>query len=177
LADDGLVPTLACRCGYVHNLSPIPDDGFQVLPDWATDKLLYTRETKPEDWEIPELRRSALRRLYSCPNCEAVMWDRAGDGRFTTYLPDQRLIRIYADLTDRDALGGIRLGHPRTLADIQRQRLLLRPGVYVVAHDGVDDVYAHLELAVDETGDLIADVWVARPLAQDEVTQLREQGA
>jgi hypothetical protein len=37
---------------YVHKLSPIPDGGYQVLPDWATDKLLYTHETKPEDWEI-----------------------------------------------------------------------------------------------------------------------------
>jgi len=52
----------------VHNLSPIPDDGFQVLPDWASDKLLHTMETKPADWEIRELRRMALSRLYLCPD-------------------------------------------------------------------------------------------------------------
>lgn len=27
------MPKLPCRCGYVHNLSPIPDDGFQVFPE------------------------------------------------------------------------------------------------------------------------------------------------
>ena len=69
----GACQKLACRCGYIHNLSPIPDDGFQVLPDWATDRLLYTMETKPEDWEISDLRRTALSRLYLCPNCEAVI--------------------------------------------------------------------------------------------------------
>jgi len=59
------MPKFPCRCGYVHDLSPIPDDGFQVLPDWAdwaAGKLLYTLETKPEDWEIDELRRAALSR-------------------------------------------------------------------------------------------------------------------
>ncbi|GIL31033.1 hypothetical protein NUM_62870 [Actinocatenispora comari] len=34
------MPKLACRCGYVHNLSPIPDDGLQVLPD----RLLHPSE-------------------------------------------------------------------------------------------------------------------------------------
>jgi len=28
-SDHRCLPKLACRCGYVHNLSPIPDDGFQ----------------------------------------------------------------------------------------------------------------------------------------------------
>jgi len=134
-------------------------------------------ETKPEDWEIQELRQSALSRLYVCPNCEAIMWDSAGDGRFKTYLPDEGLMRIFADLADRDPLGGIRLQQPQTLADIERRRLLLRPGVYLVVHDDTEEVYAHLELAVDEVGDLIADAWVARPLDQDEVAQLRAQGA
>jgi hypothetical protein len=61
------MPKLACRCGYVHNLSPIPDDGFQVLPDWATDKLLYPDATMTEDWEIRPLSQAALSRLYSLP--------------------------------------------------------------------------------------------------------------
>lgn len=171
------MPKLACRCGYVHNLSPIPDDGFQVLPDWATDKLLYTHETEPEDWEIEEHRQTVLSRLYLCTNCEAIMWDSAGDGHYKTYLPCQRLIRIFADLNDRDPLGGVWLRHPRTLADIETQHLLVRPGVYVVVHDERDEVYAHLESALDEAGELVPDAWVARPLAREEVVQLRAQGA
>ncbi|MBO0868169.1 MAG: hypothetical protein J2P15_06350, partial [Micromonosporaceae bacterium] len=158
-------------------LSPIPDDGYQVLPDWATEKLLYTLETKPEDWEIEQLRQTALSRLYLCPNCEAIMWDRAGDGHFTTYTPTERFIRIYADLDDRDPLGGIRLRHPRTLADIQQQHLLLRPGMYLVVHNDREEIYAHLEWALDEASHLIPNAWVARPYEQHEVAQLRAQGA
>jgi hypothetical protein len=159
------MPKLACRCGYVHNLSPIPDDGYQVLPDWATDKLLYTDETQPEDWEIDHLRQSALSRLYVCPNCEAIVWDRAGDGHFVTYLQAEGLIRVFVDLSDRDPLGGIRLCHPRTLADIQRQRLLLRSGVWIVVHDDVDEIDAHVEQELDDNDKAIVDAWVARPHA------------
>jgi hypothetical protein len=171
------MPKLACRCGYVHNLSPIPDDGYQVLPDWATDKLLYALETKPEDWEIDGLRQTALSRLFSCPNCEAIMWDRSGDGDFLTYTPNERLIRVFADLDDRDPLGGVWLRHPRSLADIERQHLLLCPGVYIVVHDDHQEIYAHLEPALDETDNLIPDAWVGRPVDQDEADRLRAQGA
>jgi hypothetical protein len=171
------MPKLPCRCGYVHNLSPIPDDGFQVLPDWATDRLLYTMETKPEDWEINDLRQTALSRLYLCPNCEAVMWDRAGDGDFTTYVPGNRLIRIFADLNDRDPFDGVWLRHPRTLADIRAQHLIMDPGNYLVVHDDHNEVYAFLALAVDEADDPIADAWVARPVAPEEAAHLLHEGA
>ncbi len=171
------MPKLPCRCGYVHNLSPIPDDGFQVLPDWATSKLLYTLETKPEDWEIDELRRTALSRLYACPNCEAIMWDGAGDGRYKTYVPSERLIRIYADLDDRDPLGRIWLRHARTVADIEAQHLLAAPGVYIAVQNDRQEIYACLEWALDDAGNLIYDAWVARPLGPEEVAELRAQGA
>lgn len=170
------MPKLPCRCGYVHNLSQIPDDGFQVFPDWATDKLLYTRDTRPEDWEVAELRRTALARLYSCPNCEAVMWNRAMDGQYRIYVPSHGPIRIYADLDDRDRLGGIRLRHPRTLADIAARHLLMRPGLPVVVHDDQQEIYAQLEyaladeqveLALDDADDGVPEAMVARPL--DEV--------
>jgi len=139
--------------------------------------LLYTLETKPEDWEIDELRRTALSRLYSCPNCEAIMWDRAGGGHYTTYLPSERLIRIYADLDDRDPLGRIWLRHARTVADIEAQHLLAAPGVYVAVHNDRQEIYACLEWALDDAGNLIYDAWVARPLGPEEVAGLRAQGA
>jgi hypothetical protein len=165
------MPKLPCRCGYVHNLSPIPDDGFQVLPDWATDRLLYTQDTQPEKWEIDELRQTALSRLYSCPNCEAVMWESAGDGYYKTYVRCERMIRIFADIDDRDAEGGILLRHPRTLADIERERLLLRHGSYVVVHDDRAEVYVFLE--EPEEGTAGDQPWVGRPLADDEAARVR----
>lgn len=148
-----------------------------MLPDWATDKLLYTLETRPEDWEIDELRRIALTRMYACPNCEAVMWDRAGGGRYESYVPCGRLIRIFADLEDRDPLGGIWLRHPQTLADIEAQHVLMRPDVYLVVHDDRQEIYAHVAWAVDHAGDPVPEAWVARPLASQEVVRLRAEGA
>ena len=50
------MPKLPCRCGYVHYLSAMPGDGFQVLPDWATDKLLYTSASALDDWECHHRR-------------------------------------------------------------------------------------------------------------------------
>jgi hypothetical protein len=171
------MPKLPCRCGYVHDRTPIPDDGFQVLPDWATDKLLYTQETRPERWEVEELRQTALSRLYLCPNCETIMWDRAGDGHFHMYQPNRRLIRIFADLDDRDPLGGVWLRHPRTVTDIQTQRLLARPGLWVVVHNDREELYAELHYALDDTGAPMPDVLVARPVDQDEAARLLAEGA
>jgi hypothetical protein len=170
------MPKLPCWCGYVHNLSAIPDDGFQVLPDWATDKLLYASVPALDDREIDDLRRTALSRLYLCPNCEAIMWDRAGDDHFTTYLRRERLIRIFADLGDRDPLGGIWLRHPRTLVDLEREHLLLHAGGYLVVHNDYDGVYACLGSAFDETEAVVPDAWVARPLDEDTTARLRAQG-
>jgi hypothetical protein len=148
-----------------------------VLPDWATDKLLYTLETRPEDWEIDELRRTAPTRLYVCPNCEAILWDRAGSGEYESYVPCERLIRIFADLQDRDPLGGIRLRRPRTLADIEAQHVLMRPGVYLVVHDDRQEIYGHMAWAVDHAGNPVPDAWVARPLESQEAAGLRARGA
>lgn len=171
------MPKLPCRCGYVHNLSAIPDDGFQVLPDWATDRLLYVSTPPLDDWQLDDLRRTALSRLYLCPNCEAIMWDRAGDDHFATYVRCERLIRIFADFDDRDPLGGIWLRHPRALAELEREHLLLHAGGYLIVHNDRDEVYACLGVAVDETEAPIADAWVARPLDEDTTTQLRAQDA
>jgi len=105
------------------------------------------------------------------------MWDRAGDGHCKTYVPSERLIRISADLDDRDPLGRIWLRHERTLADILAQQLLAAPGVYIAVHDDRREVYACLEWALDDAGNLIHDAWVARPLGPEEVAELRARGA
>ncbi|SNT41013.1 hypothetical protein SAMN05421812_105387 [Asanoa hainanensis] len=165
------MPNLPCRCRYVHDLSPIPDDGFQVLPDWATGKLLFTDAATTDEWELQQVRTAALTRLYSCPNCEAVMWDKAGNDEYTTYVPCKRLIRIYADLADRDEDGGVRLRHARTLEDLQRQRLLLQHGGYIVVHDGHDEVYVCLDEPSDDGG-----TWIARPIDDAVVADLRALG-
>jgi hypothetical protein len=163
------MPKLPCRCGYVHNLSNIPDDGYRVLSAFALDRLLSMTERQAEDWEVLDLLRTDVTSLYSCPNCEALLWERANDGYFMQYAPMTGYLRIFADLGDRDHLGNVWLRHPRTLADVQAQRVLLRPGVYVIVHDDHEEIYARLEPAVDEAGGEIPDAWVAWPLEGDEL--------
>ncbi len=88
-------------------------------------------------------------------------------------MPCERLIRIFADLADRDELGGIRLRHAETLAAIERQHLLPDHGGYLVVHDGRDEVYACLSEPEDEEGRSGAVTWVARPLDESEIARIR----
>jgi hypothetical protein len=104
------------------------------------------------------------------------MWNKAGDGDYRTFVPCERLIRIFADLTDRDELGGIRLCHAQTVVDVVRQHLLLHHGAYVVVHDGHSEVYACVNESQDKNGQPIEGRWIARPLDDGEVARIRAWG-
>ena len=39
---------LACKCGYVHNLSPIPDEGWVTVLDKDYEQLIEA-ESDPEN--------------------------------------------------------------------------------------------------------------------------------
>ena len=73
-------------------------------------------------------------------------------------------------------LGGIWLRHPRTVAELEREHLLLYVGGYLVVYNDDEEVYACLGLAVDESEVAIPDAWVARPLGVDTIARLRKQG-
>jgi hypothetical protein len=92
------VPKLLCPCGYVHDLSPVPDDGFIVVRDREYDRL-QEAESADERLGHPNLESpgwSALNkadalavqlreRMYECPYCGRLMWFRGDDGRATVY--------------------------------------------------------------------------------------------
>ena len=167
---------LPCRCGYVHDLSHIPDDGFQVLPDWATEKLLYAQDVNPEKWEIEELRRTTLTRMYVCPNCEALMWESSAGGAFRTYLPNERLPRIYVDFADRDPLGGIWPRHPRTLQESESQHVILRPNSLLTVYDDDRELYAEVWSGVDQNHNPLPNDYVAREVDAAEAQRYRDAG-
>jgi hypothetical protein len=80
------MPKLCCTCGFVHNLSSIPDDGWLTIRDRDQDELTPDDSTSPdqriERWH--ELyRRSGL--LYECPQCGRVMWKKRGETVFAIY--------------------------------------------------------------------------------------------
>src|SRR5438067_1794662 len=76
-----------------------------------------------------------------------------------------------------NCLPNIWLRHARTLADIDAQHLLPRPGIYVIVHNDREEIFACLEWAIDDADSLMPEVRVARPLDSEEVAQLHTHGA
>ena len=99
-----IMPRLACPCGFVHNLSPIPDDGWVAIRDRDFEPLLDAEvrrreieagaggtlppKTHPkfEEWQKSDLFISAAHsRFFECPNCGRLMWRRDGRSTYTIY--------------------------------------------------------------------------------------------
>lgn len=83
------MPKLNCDCGYIHNLSLIPDDGFIILKDQDYEQLIEfesnLKDADPDkqidDIELNNLQdhiiaqiNSINERLYRCPNCNLLIW-------------------------------------------------------------------------------------------------------
>src|SRR5215218_1187845 len=93
---------LCCPCGFVHNLSPIPDDGWVLIRDSEIDtyeEIVVRRHqlgSAPEDtpeWDAllnADRQYAELQeRLYECPRCCRIMWMRGIDGRIDVYAKEQ----------------------------------------------------------------------------------------
>lgn len=86
------MPKLACPCGFVHNLSPIPDEGWLTIRDRDHDAILpHESEPQPDGAEVVRLAMEASGRLYECPQCGRLMWSLPGDRctNFRVYHPDK----------------------------------------------------------------------------------------
>ena len=74
------MPKLACKCGYIHNLSPIPDEGYSTIPDKYLEKII-----DDEDHDVRDGTYSKYGRLfYECPDCKRIMWDKNGNALGST---------------------------------------------------------------------------------------------
>lgn len=98
------MPKLACPCGFVHNLSPIPDDGWLTVRDKDYELLLDAERvlhetsggTKVPSHDHPRVgeyddavaRTSSLQgSLYECPRCETLLWCKPGSQKFRAFKP------------------------------------------------------------------------------------------
>jgi hypothetical protein len=89
---------LPCPCGLVHDLSVVPDDGWITVRDACYVSLLDAESVLAEsavDEEDEEWRAEADRafvdltgRLYECPRCGRVMWQRDGEDEYRVFVPD-----------------------------------------------------------------------------------------
>ena len=90
-----LMPKISCPCGFVHNLTPIPDDGWITIRDRDYDDFtdsyitMYKvsnggpspREGHPRHAEYYAAAGRVLQwqgRIYECPDCHRVMWQKEG---------------------------------------------------------------------------------------------------
>lgn len=84
------MPKLVCPCGFVHDLSPIPDTGWITVRDTDYEELIEGERGRPGE---PDLSIDVFVRLtgkiYDCPECHRVMWMKPGEKRFTAYLTEE----------------------------------------------------------------------------------------
>ncbi|MCC7423384.1 MAG: hypothetical protein IT428_24165 [Planctomycetaceae bacterium] len=72
------MPKLACPCGFIHDLSLIPDKGWLTIRD--RDLCAVKSLDEIDDH---------LGLLYECPECGRVMWRLPDGDRFRVYHPEQ----------------------------------------------------------------------------------------
>ena len=88
---------LWCRCGYGHDLAPIPDAGWLTVRDADYDKLLDAEHvcdelaarpggTDSADFAAAEQSVADLTGLlYECPRCGSLLWKPPGAAEFRYY--------------------------------------------------------------------------------------------
>jgi hypothetical protein len=95
------MPKLACPCGFIHDLSPIPDDGWRAIRDKDLEAFIQHERAYAEGFHAPEgsveretsraggregMRMSTL--FYECPKCGRIMWRKTRGGEFQIYAPE-----------------------------------------------------------------------------------------
>ena len=100
-----MMPKLICKCGYGHDLSPIPDDGWVTVLDKNYEKVLKAetkREKLGKSSANPEVFERLLKEerfvvestglLYECPECKRIMWKKPGNTEYTTFVLEKHEI-------------------------------------------------------------------------------------
>jgi hypothetical protein len=94
-----IMPKLLCPCGFVHDLSPIPDEGWitirdqdyeQVIQDEMEREQLPDHKNKSEEQRFDQLTGTIVAkwgRIYDCPQCGRIMWQKEGSKEFVAYSP------------------------------------------------------------------------------------------
>src|SRR4051794_32884484 len=95
------MPKLVCPCGFIHNLSPIPDDGWKAIRDKDMESYIQYQRAYSDGFSAPEgsverensnaglremVRMSTL--IYECPKCGRIMWRKKRGGDFQIYAPE-----------------------------------------------------------------------------------------
>ncbi len=94
------MPKLDCPCGYVHDLSPIPDGGWLTIRDSEYEKVRGaeigigrfagvpvddTADAQDYDRDM-RLVTQLTGRLYECPKCGRLMWTKRPGAPYAIYV-------------------------------------------------------------------------------------------
>ena len=88
------MPKLTCPCGFVHDLSPIPDEGWLAIRDRDYEELMQAESARltTDNREIADEAEKKwsdfVGTFYECPKCGRLMWARAGERIYRVYSPD-----------------------------------------------------------------------------------------
>jgi hypothetical protein len=86
------MPKLLCPCGYIHDMSPIPDAGWVTIRDKDYDCLIQTEVQRADLAHVnPALSDREIVNvtgvLYECPDCGRLLWRQPGASDWLTYVP------------------------------------------------------------------------------------------
>ena len=112
------MPKLACPCGYVHDLSPVPDAGWVTVRDRDFERLV---ELECADEARPGATLPLQGRLYGCPLCGRLMWRREGATAYDVWAPTTP--RTVGDVSDDTARADRLHALVATLVEQQGERL------------------------------------------------------
>src|SRR5262245_36207360 len=80
-----------CPCGYAHNISSVPDDGWLFIRDKDYEALIKAELASAKGYHKLKSRGiGTWGRLFECPACGRLMWSPPGDGcsTFKIYTPE-----------------------------------------------------------------------------------------
>ncbi|WP_395751256.1 hypothetical protein [Prosthecobacter sp.] len=92
------MPKLACPCGFVHDLSGIPDEGWVAIRDKDMEDYIQHERAYADGFNAPEESEErkasdaggrAMAQMttlfYECPKCGRIMWRKTRDEGFRIY--------------------------------------------------------------------------------------------
>jgi hypothetical protein len=106
-----------------------------MVPDEFFDLIAYPEASELHSNERQAAIEQSFSSLFVCGNCGRLLRENM-DGDVAPYAVEVTPPRVWADFSDLDELGRVRLRHPTSLADIKRQKLLLNPPLRLILHDG-----------------------------------------
>jgi hypothetical protein len=135
----------SCTCGYLLGASP---------PQVGTTFLL----TRDEDRDVVSPPNAGT--MTICPNCGRVHLELGGAPPIVTYEHETEAPRVWADFSLRDSYNRVVLLDSRSLADIERQHLILNPPLDLLLYDDDQrEVNGEVFFAVTASGEVDDKTW------------------